>query len=204
MDPLRKYVGIAVCSIVLLAACGGAGGKDPACGSEVNQDRLVTNYVSSLMRYEKPIDPIVQEIPKVLAPNESPTWNRFSIDLKATYQTYSVQLQPRIEFSLFEKANACSIVIKGKQRITKISITSANDFGASYPAGSELLSLFAMVGNDFVSLTTLLLNQPAPLKFELKLRESPQFSRQNFTIQIGLDDGSSFTLNTGDVYFTLL
>lgn len=204
MDSLRKYVGIAACSVFMLAACGGSTGNDSTCGPVVNQERLITQFTASLMRYEKPIDPVVQEIPKVLAPNESPTWNRFSIALRATYQTYSVQIEPRIEFSLFEQANACSIVIKGKQRITKMSITSANNFSASYPAGSELLNLFAWVDNDYLSLTTLLLNQPSPLDFEIKLRESPQFARQNFTIQIGLDDGSSFTLNTGDVYFTLL
>lgn len=202
---MKARVIFAGLSIAVLVSCGGDNGRTVPCGdTSAKQERVVSNFSSTLMIYNNPID-VGQEIPTPLALNQSPTWNRFSILLQATYQTYSVQLKPRIEFSLFEHANACSLAPPAaKQRLTKISITSANDFSASYPAGSELLNVFAWVNNDSLSLTSLLLNQPAPLKLELKLRESPQFARQNFTIQIGLDDGSSFTLNTGDVYFTLL
>lgn len=202
---MKARVILAGLSIAVLVSCGGDNDGSVPCGdTSAKQERVVSNFSSTLMIYNKPIDPVVQEIPSPLALNQSPTWNRFSISLQATYQTYSVQLKPRIEFSLFEQANACSLVPPAaKQRLTKISITSANDFSASYPASSELLNVFAWVNNDSLSLTSLLLNQPAPLKLELKLREPPQFARQNFTIQITLDDGGTYLLNTGDIYFTL-
>jgi hypothetical protein len=46
-------------------------------------------------------------------------------------------------------------------------------------------------------------NSSAPLQLRLKLLEAPQYARQNFEVQITLDDGGTYILKTGDVYFIL-
>jgi len=196
-----KAVGIA-CLVFLLTACGGA--ADTSCNGNKPDEYLITNYIATLVRYEKPIEVAQTQVPKPLATNESPTWNTFSIELKAAYQRYQVKALPQWRFSLFETAMACSPVgPAGKQKLTKISITSADDFSDKYPAGSELVSLFEDIDHGALKLSLLLVNSPAPLALKLKLLESPQFARQNFNVQITLDDGNHYSLNTGDVYFTL-
>lgn len=202
-----KMVGIfrglvAACFVFLLGACGGT--TDTSCTGSKPAEYLITNYITTLVRYEKPLEVGLTELPKSLAANESPAWNRFSIELKATYQLYQVKALPQLRFSLFEIAMACSPRgPAGKQNLTKISITSADDFSDKYPAGSELVPLFESIDHGAIKLTLLLVNSPAPLSLKLKLLESPQFARQNFNVQITLDDGSNYILNTGDVYFTL-
>lgn len=203
MKMLRKFAGISVVSFVFLSACGGGDNPGGSCNGSTPWVYLVTGYTTSLARYDKPLDPVVVQVAKPLAANESPTWNAFSIELKAAYQKYQAQALPTLRFSLFAQAFACSPNLSGKQKVTKVSITSANDFSDKYPAGSELVSLFESINHSYIKLTNLLVNSGAPLQLSLKLLEAPQFARQNFEIQIILDDGSAYSLKTGDVYFTL-
>lgn len=202
MKILGNFAGIStLCVSLLLSSCGGD--TKNSCGGSNPSEKLITSYSASLTRYDKPIDPVVLQVSKSLASNESPTWNTFSIELKATYQNYQVKTLPTLQFSLFAQAFACSPNPGGKQTVTKISITSANDFSDKYPAGSELVSVFESINHSYIKLTTLLVNSRAPLQLNLKLLEAPQFARQNFEVQISLDDGITYIQKTGEVYFTL-
>ncbi len=207
MKMVRNLAGIStLCVSLLLSACGGGGDPTDTCGGSPPKQQvyLVTGYNTSLVRYEKPIESVTPQSPKPLANNESPTWNTFSIELKATFQNYQAKALPVLQFSLFPQAIACSPPLPvGKQKLTKISITSANDFSAAYPAGSELVSVFESIHHGAAKLTSVLVGSAAPLNLNLKLLAAPQFARQNFEIQITLDDGNVYILKTGDVYFTL-
>ncbi|GGY60975.1 hypothetical protein GCM10011613_00370 [Cellvibrio zantedeschiae] len=206
MKLLRILVGTsALCCSLLLSSCGGgANVDDSGCGSTPNPpQRLITGYSASLARYDKPIDPLVLQAAKPLANNDSPVWNAFSIELTAAYQLYQSKAVPSISFSLFAQAFACSLVLGAKQHVTKISITSANNFSDKYPAGSELLGVFESINHTYIKLTDLLVNSRAPLQLSLKLLEAPQYARQNFEIKITLDDGNTYVVSTGDVYFNL-
>lgn len=205
MKMLRNLAGISgLC--LLLSSCGGGGDPTDTCGGTLPKQQiyLLTGYNSSLVRYEKPIETVTPQLPKPLANNESPMWNTFSIELKAIYQNYQAKALPVLQFSLFAQAMACSPPLPaGKQKLTKISITSANDFSAAYPAGAELVDVFESIQHGAVKLTHALVNSSAPLNLNLKLLAAPQYARQNFEVQITLDDGSVYSLKTGDVYFAL-
>lgn len=205
MKAVKGFIGVAVvCGALALSSCGG--GSEDICGdTKVRYEHLVNNYTSRLVRYEKPLDmSSYGEIPKPLANNETLAWNTFSIEIKATYQSYTVQAAPAFRFSLFEEAVACSPAPpRAKQILTKISITSANDYSPNYPAGSELVSLFGFVENASTNVSAAFVNWPAPLEFKLKLLEAPKSASQNFEVKISLDDGNTYILKTGDVYFNL-
>ena len=207
MKMVRNLAGIStLCALLLLSSCGGGGDPTDTCGGSPPKQKvyLITGYNTSLVRYERPIDSLTPQSPKPLANNESPTWNTFSIELNAAYQNYQAKALPVLQFSLFAQAMACSPPLPvGKQKLTNISITSANDFSAAYPAGMELVSLFESIQHDAAKLTNVLVNSPAPLNLNVKLLAAPQYARQNFEVQITLDDGSVYILKTGDVYFTL-
>jgi len=204
MEMLRNLKGICTfCVLLLLSSCGGDPKDIDTCGESPTWVYVITGYNTSLVRYEKPLEPPISQVPKPLANNESPEWNTFSIELKATYQKYQANVLPALRFSLFAQAFACSPNLSGKQKVTKISITSANDFSDKYPAGSELVSLFESINHSYTKLTGLLVNSGAPLELKLRLLEAPQNTRQNFEVQITLDDGSIYILKTGDVYFKL-
>jgi hypothetical protein len=202
MKMLRSIAGIsALC--LLLSSCGG----DPTdtCGGSPPEQKvyLINGYNTNLVRYDKPIDSVTPQSPKLLANNESPAWNTFSIELNAAYQ-HQAKALPVLQFSLFAQAMACSPVPPaGKQKLTKISITSANDYSDKYPAGRELVDVFESINHGAIKLTSLLVNSSAPLQLRLKLLEAPQYARQNFEVHITLDDGSIYSLKTGDVYFAL-
>lgn len=204
MKRLRNLAGIsALC--LLLSSCGGGDPTD-TCGGTLPKQQvyLITGYNTSLVHYDKPIDSVTPQSPKLLANNESPAWNTFSIELNAVYQHYQAKALPVLQFSLFAQAMACSPPLPiGKQKLTKISITSANNYSDKYPAGSELVGLFESINHGAIKLTSVLVNSPAPLQLRLKLLEAPQYARQNFEVHITLDDGSVYSLKTGDVYFTL-
>ena len=206
MNMLRKFAGISVACFALLSACGGGkdgNGPGGTCDGSTPWVYQITGYSTSLARYDNPLDPVVSQVAKPLGVNESPAWNAFSIELKATYQKYQASRLPALHFSLFAQAYACSPNLSGKQKVTNISITSANDFSDKYPAGSELVLLFESIHHSYIKLPSLLVNAGAPLQLSLKLLEAPQFARQNFEVQISLDDGSVYMLKTGDVYFAL-
>jgi hypothetical protein len=207
MKMLRSLTGIsALCVSLLLNSCGGSGDPTDTCGGSLPKQQvyLITGYNTSMVRYEKPIETLTPQSPKPLANNESLTWNTFSLELQAIYQNYQAKALPALQFSLFAQAMACSPPLPvGKQKLTKISITSANDYSDKYPAGSELVDVFESINHGEIKLTSLLVNSSAPLQLRLKLIEAPQYARQNFEVQITLDDGSVYSLKTGDVYFTL-
>jgi hypothetical protein len=205
MDIVRNLVGTGVfCVSLLLSSCGGNPTDIEGCGGTPPRVYLITGYDASLVRYDQPIEIGNNQLPKSLASNESPEWNTFSLELKAAYQNYQANALPVLHFSLFAQAMACSPALPaGKQKLTKISITSANDYSTAYPAGSELLPLFGAINYAVTDLGHLLINSSAPLELKLKLIEAPQNSRQNFEVQITLDDGSIYILKTGDVYFKL-
>ncbi len=194
-----------LCVGILLGSCGGKNSNDiDSCG-DIRQEYIVDNYTASLVRYDEPIDDLsIAKIPKLIANNENVAWNMFAIDLNANFQTYTVKHQPAVRFNLFAQALACSPYIHAKQALSKISITSANTFNDSYPAGSELASLFATLDYPSVNVSALAdLGKPAPRWLKLKLLEAPQYSQQNFEVEISLNDGNVFILKTGDVYFTV-
>lgn len=207
MKILRNLAGIsALCVSLLLNSCGGGGDPTDTCGGTLPKQQvyLITGYNTSMVRYEKPIETVTSQSPKPLANNESPAWNTFSLELQASYQSYQAKAIPMLQFSLFPQAMACSPPLPaGKQKLTKISITSANNYSDKYPAGSELVDVFESINHGAIKLTSLLVNSSAPLQLRLKLLEAPQYARQNFEVQITLDDGSVYSLKTGDVYFTL-
>ena len=202
MEMIKNFAGIsALCVSLLLSSCGGAGNT---CSESAPKRYLITGYSTSLVHYEKPIDYGNNQMPKPLANNESPAWNTFSVELQAAYQTYQANTLPALQFSLFAQATACSQVLPaGKQNLTKISITSANHYSDKYPAGTELISLFKSIPHSSMTLMSLVVNSPAPLGLKLQLTEAPQYARQNFEVQITLDDGNVYMLKTGDVYFSL-
>lgn len=203
MNALGKLIGIFVVCGAILSACGGETADSTGCGSNITWEYLINGYNASLVRYEKSVEFYTMQTPIPLASNDSPEWNTFGLEIKAAYQRYQAKAQPKLQFSLFAQAMACSpAIVGGKQKVTKISITSANDFNAAYPAGSELVSLFGAIG--YVSkLTNMLVGAPAPLELHLRLLEAPQSARQSFDVEITLDDGSVFLMKTGDVYFKL-
>lgn len=205
MIRLGKLLGVGLFTTALLVACGGGGGQATDCGqTAVKQERLVTNYSLALMGYAQPFASATTEVPQLLPTGESPVWNRVSFTLKATYQVYSAQRPSEWNLSLFAQAQACSPADPtGKQRVTKLSIKSAHNFNDAYPAGTELLPLFRKIGNDTTALSSLLIGYPAPIDLELKLSEAPQFSLQNFLIQVDLDDGTSYSMTSGDLYFVM-
>jgi hypothetical protein len=208
MKMVRNLAGIStLCVSLLLSSCGGGGDPTDTCGGTLPKQQiyLITGYNTSLVHYDKPIETVTPQSPKPLANNESPTWSTFSLELQATYQSYQAKVLPVLQFSLFAQAMACSPNPPvGKQKLTNISITSANNYSDKYPAGSELVDVFESINHGAIKLTSLVANSSAPLQLRLKLLEAPQYARQNFEVRITLDDGNIYMLKTGDVYFTLL
>jgi hypothetical protein len=203
MNALGKLIRIFVVCGAILSACGGEAADSTGCGSGIKWEYLINGYSANLVRYEKSVEFFTMQTPIPLVNNESPGWNTFGLEVKAVYQRYQAKVLPKPQFSLFARAMACSpAIVGGKQKVTNISITSANDFNDTHLAGSELVSLFGAIG--YVSkLTTMLVGAPAPLELHLKLLETPQYARQSFDVEITLDDGSVFLMKTGDVYFKL-
>lgn len=203
MKTLGNFVGIsAICISLLLSSCGGK--SIDSCGGSTPKPvhYLVNHYDATLVRYPKAIDDqFYLASPALITGSQPVEWKAFSIEIKAKWQIYSGFRWPQV--SLFSQAMACSPVESALQKLTKISITSANDFSDKYPAGSELLDLFGSVDNASTRLAVMLVNAPAPLDLKLKLLVAPQNARQNFEAQITLDDGNVYVLRMGDVYFNL-
>jgi hypothetical protein len=202
MNRLKKVILVPAFCAVLLSACGGVGSS--SCGRDFNYVGPI-GYSASLVRYDKPIETLGVQTSKPLTPNESPSWDSFSLELSAQFQGYSGITLPRVQFSLFPQALACS---PAPITVTKISITSANAFSDKYPAGSELNDVFGFIdpySGERVSRVSngLALSTAMYPLLKLKLLEAPQYARQNFSVQISLRNGNTYSLNPGDVYFAL-
>lgn len=170
---------------------------------------LVNYYNVTNVRYEESInDETAFKTPILLEDQEIVHWSMFSIELKAATQTYYASHKRGITFSLFQRAEACSpLPPTATQRLASISITSDNAFSDSYPAGAELATLMAPIKYQSFDYPNDALanfngaNLPAPVFMNIHLLQAPQYNRQNFTIEISLDDGSKFIVETGDIYF---
>lgn len=201
MNKVKKVMLVSAVCAVLLSACGGE--SQSSCGRDFNYVGPI-GYSASLVRYDKPIATQVVQTSKPLALNESPSWDSFSIELNAKFQTYSGITLPNVQFSLFPQAFACS---PAPISVSKISITSANAFSDKYPAGSELGGVFGFIepysGERVSNASGLALSTSIYPLLKLKLLEAPQYARQNFSVQVTLSNGASYSVNPGDVYFAL-
>lgn len=171
---------------------------------------LVNYYDVTNVRYEESInDQTAFKTPIILEDQERVHWSMFSIELKAATQTYYASHKRGLTFSLFQRAEACTpLPPTATQHLVSISITSDNAFADSYPAGTELSSLMAPIKyqsfdypNDIIANFNGA-NLPAPVFMNIYLLQAPQYNRQNFTIKITLDDGNTFVVETGDIYFS--
>ncbi len=182
----------------------------PNCEQGAPSSYLVNYYEVSNIRYDEPIgDKTAYQTPTSLGGLERVEWSRFGIELNAAHQTYYSRNDRGLSFSLFPQANACSpLPPVASQRLVSISVTSDNAFSEEYPAGAELASLLAPIkylATEFPydSIDTFAgKNLPAPRQLSLYLLQEPENNRQNFTITITLDDGNTFIVETGDIYFS--
>jgi hypothetical protein len=187
---------IALCLPLILGGCGsGAYDCDPA-----PREYSVTHYKGQVLGYNSELRKGMADISnKPVSANEQIEWKKMAISLKADAQFYNVQI-PAI--SLFPMANACSPSLgNARQTLTKISITSANDFNNQYPAGTELAELFTALDFAFVSLTDMTgVGLPAPLALRIFLREAPREGVHNFSVTLNLSDAREFQFVTGNLY----
>lgn len=182
---------------------------DIPCEPSAPSAYLVNYYDVTSVRYEESIDDQTAfKTPIILEDQETVHWSMFSIELKAATQTYYASHKRGITFSLFQRAEACSpLPPTATQRLASISIKSDNAFSDSYPAGAELASLMAPIKYQSFDYPNDALasfngaNLPAPVFMNIRLLQAPQYNRQNFTIEITLDDGNKFIVETGDIYF---
>lgn len=195
---LKRTQAYAILACVVISAC---------CESYVNNDEVKSYTVSLLAR-----NPIVSSLKfSVLEEDDLVDWDKFFIELDADLDSDSET--SALTISLFPKAHAtlCDDDWETTQKITKFSIVSDSDFSASYPAGSELSSLFLI--DLYIGDTRIVLDSrqgklagylsdsifPAPRRLFLKLNERPEFSLHTFTFSIELDDGSQFNLTANQV-----
>lgn len=142
------------------------------------------------------------------------SWLTFGIEITADTTIMYSNNRFKFNFSLLNKAYACSFVPNNiaLQKISNISIVSDNAFSENFPSGSELKELFEVVyfnaNQTPVEEHTLLdyntLDFPAPTSIQLHLLQKPDDLRQKFLVEITLDDGSLFIMETGDIYFSEL
>lgn len=187
---------IIFCSLLTLAACGGNRGDD--CKSPP-REYSVNHYQGTSLEYTDNLkQAMVDPSNKPATPGAEIPWRRLALSLKADIQTYYVH---RPHFSLFASAHACSPSLgQARQTLSKISITSAQNFNAQYPAGSELASLFNLLDMPFNSVTDLPSGFPAPQTLTIFLREQPDEGVHNFLVTIALNDGRNFEFSSGDIY----
>lgn len=188
---------IIFCSLLTLAACGGNGGGD--CNPPPAKEYSITQYQGKTLEYTNDLTHAMADpSSKPAVAGTAIAWRRFALSVKADVQTYSVQA-PR--FSLFASAYACSPPNDGaRQMLNKLSITSAQDFDANHPAGTELANLFSALDLPFTSVADLPPGFPAPQALTIFLREQPTEGIHNFLITITLDDGRKFEFSSGDMY----
>lgn len=159
------------------------------------------------------------EIPYVS--EETITFDSLVFSLEAiTEDIYALQNRGKpFTFNLFNKAYACSLAIPSPQeKITNISITSANAFNDETPAGSSLTGYFDVIYasnsddfynrvNDKVSYLTLaeylqITDVQASKSLQLRLNTEPEYlSNQKFFINVTLDSGENFMLETSEINF---
>lgn len=190
----------AICFSLALSACGSD--SIPCDENAPAKEYLVNNYRVSMVQYTAAIDSQSEyKIPTAIATGAEVDWNKFSIEAKANFQTYTVNNKEFPSFTLFNQVQACSPNPgTAKQKITGISITSSYDFNEKYSAGSELSSIFATVNFPYTPVADLFISAtPAPKELKLYLLEKPLGIQHNFSIELTLDDGQTFLLNTGDV-----
>lgn len=189
-----------ICLSFALAACGSDSSTCDENG--VAKEYLVNNYQVKMVQYAEPIDnQSAYKLPSAINSGAEVSWNTFSIEVKADFQTYSVDTNFFPAISLFNHALACSPNPgTAKQQLSKISITSSHDYNGKYPAGSELASVFATIDFPFTPVADFTkYAAPAPKAIKIYLLEAPALAQQNFTIAITLDDGRHFSISTGDV-----
>lgn len=189
-----------ICVSLALSACGS--GSSTCDGNEVAKEYLVNNYQVKMVQYAEPINnQSAYKLSTEVNSGAEVSWNTFSIEVKADFQTYTVDTSVFPTFTLFNQVLACSPNPgTAKQQLSKISITSTHDYNEKYPAGSELASLFATLDFPFTPVADFTkYAAPAPKAIKIHLLEAPVTAQQNFTIAITLDDGRHFSLSTGDV-----
>ncbi len=182
-----------------LTACGGGGKGSNDCNPQPPKEYSITQYQGKTLEYTSDL------MQGMLDPNNKPAvagtaiaWRRFAVSLKADVQTYYVQVP---HFSLFASAYACSPSLgQARQTLSKMSITSAQDFNAQHPAGSELSSLFGVLDLPFNSVADLPASFPAPQLLTIFPQEQPMEGVHNFLVTITLDDGRKFEFTSGDIY----
>jgi hypothetical protein len=182
-----------------LVACGGDGKGSNDCNPQPPKEYSITQYQGKTLEYTSDL------MRGMLDPSNKPAvagtaiaWRHFALSFTAEVQTYYVQV-PR--FSLFASAYACSPSLgQARQTLSKISITSAQDFNAQYPVGSELANLFGVLDLPFNSVADLPASFPAPQLLTIFPQEQPIEGIHNFLVTITLDDGRKFEFTSGDIY----
>lgn len=190
----------AICFSLILSACGSD--STPCDEKAPAKEYLVNNYQVKMVQYAAPIDNQSEyKIPTTIATGAEVNWDTFSIEVKADIQTYTVNNSELPRFTLLNQAQACSPNPgTAKQKVVGISITNSYDLNEKYPAGSELASLFAIINFPYTPLADWVTPiTPAPKSIKLYLLEKPLGIHHNFSIEITLDDGQHFLLNTGDI-----
>lgn len=187
---------IIFCLSLTLAGCGGNGSDD--CKSPP-REYSVNYYQGNTLEYTSDLKQAMADPSnKPAAPGTEIPWQRLALSLKADVQTYYVQAP---HFSLFASAHACSPSLgQARQTLSKISITSTQDFNAQHPAGSELASVFSLLDLPFNSVADLPANFPAPQTLTIFLRDQPDSGIHSFLVTITLNDGRKFEFTSGDTY----
>lgn len=144
--------------------------------------------------------------------NENVSWENFGIEISADTEEVYSKTSFKVNFSLFQLAHSCSSAINdiATQNISNLSIQSDNAFLENSAPGDQLKEFFEVVNfNAYLTpiaehtLDEYSVSQfPAPINLQLHLLRKPENSRQNFTVELTLDDGSIFMMETGDIFFS--
>ncbi|WP_260492034.1 DUF5034 domain-containing protein [Pseudoalteromonas maricaloris] len=144
--------------------------------------------------------------------------------LKADTQSVAQLSAPSFEFSLISTAYACSPVPPyTDEKITDINITSSAAFSDEFPAGSSLNEVFDIVyigsdysnqvdyrrldngENDYFSISEFLdmEDKKASEFIQFALNSEPTYKQNHvFYIEISLDTGEQFSLESQELSFT--
>jgi hypothetical protein len=202
---------------LLFVGCSGEEGPDNPCGDLGSPEYSIKNYQLNIFNSDKRgevVDGAVYD------GDEAIDFNSLIIKLDIEQNTVAKHFEALFDFSLINKAYACSQVLPyTEQRISNINITSSTAFNDDLPAGSSLNDVFDVVYLDYVptqyyaqvngdvdyfSLTEFTAqpdNMPAKIT-QLAFNTEPTYKQNHvFFIEINFHSGEQFLLESREISF---